>query len=373
MGGSKSGNSEAINFEKEQAAKAEKKDAERTARLKQGMDIINTIYDGSPVYENVTKAYDWGGFKAPAAGAMPTQDASGNWIPAGATGAPAGYKAIQVAPRAPAAPAAGGGRTNALGMVQRTAAPASQRYTGGSGIAQGGAPLPKGAIPYTVSANGKDVFYGPGPGGSSSNAAASNAGKVWALQGPDGKIYYQGDALSYTDKHDTGKKTGGFDDIYNKYEQDYLGLYQPEEARQFGVSNRDLTYNLARQGILDSTAAAEKQGELGAQHTVNTAQIVADASTEKAKYKQSVLDQKKAVINQLYATEDPTVAQNLASSSASASKLQNPTLSPGTQFFAPALSAVGSFAANQTSPYNYGRSGGGSGVGRADANRGKLS
>jgi hypothetical protein len=52
------------------------------------------------------------------------------------------------------------------------------------------------------------------------------------------------------------------------------------------------------------------------------------------------------------------LAQNLASSSAKGIQLQNPTMTPGTAFFDPLLSAVGGYLSNATSPYNNANRGG---------------
>jgi hypothetical protein len=334
MAGSRSGNSEAIDFQKSEARKAEKKEAERKARIEEGMGLINQVYNGKPIMENVTKAFDWNSF-TPASGTT------------AAAGVPKGFKAVQIADPSYRPTAANSGMHQEPIPFQ----PLNGMKGGGTNQGSGGTPEMR-----WVGNRGGDP----------------NAGKMWALQGADGKVYKKGDAFNFTDEVDTGQKTGGMDPFYDEYAQDYLDVYQPEEARQFGVTNRDLTYNLARQGILNSTAAAEKQGEVGYQHAVNQAQITADASSEKGKLKQSVEDQKKAIINQLYATEDPSLAQNLASTSVSATRLQNPTLTPGAQFFAPALSALGGFTGNQTSPYNgWGGRGGGGSVAGASSSTGR--
>lgn len=100
MGGkSKADNSQVVNEQRAEAAQATQKEADRQARLQQGLASIKTAFEGSPV--TAPKAYDWSNFKAPEA--MPA--VMSQWLaqnPGTAapdfskTGsAPAGYKATQ--------------------------------------------------------------------------------------------------------------------------------------------------------------------------------------------------------------------------------------------------------------------------------------
>ena len=165
----------------------------------------------------------------------------------------------------------------------------------------------------------------------------------WAIKGPDGKIYNQGDPLSYDTTYDTGQTTGGFDDaFYNNYRQKVLDYYQPDEQRQYDAAQRDLKYSLARAGTLQSSTAADKQGELAYNDALQKANIVANANTQEGNLKSQIQSNKQALINQLYTTEDPTLTANLAESSAQATRLQDPTLTPAAALFTPALSTVGS-------------------------------
>jgi hypothetical protein len=66
----------------------------------------------------------------------------------------------------------------------------------------------------------------------------------------------------------------------------------------------------------------------------------------------SVQGQKQDLINQLYATEDPTLTANLAQSAANATKLATPTLTPAAALFTPALTAAGAAASSYLSPYS---------------------
>jgi hypothetical protein len=130
---------------------------------------------------------------------------------------------------------------------------------------------------------------------------------------------------------------------------------------------------------LESSTAGDKQGELAYNDALQKANIVANANAQEGTLKSQIQANKQSLINQLYSTEDPTLTANLAESSAAASRLQNPTLTPAASLFAPALSAAGAVGNYLTSPYGLYGSGGSSGAGGtpsvrpANESSGKLS
>ena len=310
MSGSQPTNNSAVDFEKEQAAEADQKEAERQARLTQGQTLIDQIFNGSPVMGTKTNTFDWSTFNPQAyqqAASAAQYAANSNLAtaPPGSGGVPAGYTAVQVA-----APKTTTATTTATPPIRLATTP-----TG----------LPQTAATQTPWLQG-------GGGGMS-----------WAIKGPDGKIYNQGDPLSYDTTYDTGQTSGGFDDaFYDAYKQKVLDYYQPDEQRQYDAAQRDLKYSLARAGTLQSSTAADKQGELAYNDALQKANIVANANAQEGQLKSQIQSNKQALINQLYTTEDPTLTANLAQSSAQASRLQDPTLTPAAALFTPALTTVGS-------------------------------
>ena len=315
MSGSAPSNNQAVDFEEQQAAEADQKEAQRQARLTQGQTLIDQIFNGSPVMGTKSQAFDWSTF-SPVNPAAATWAAANNQPAPTASGVPEGYTAVQTT------------KPGAAGAT--TADPyASLR------AAQG---LP------------------PRAGGTS---ASTGGGTTWALKDAQGNLHYQGDPFDVTTTYDTGQKTGGFDDdFYNKYNQEILDYYQPDEAKQYSEAQRDLTYNLARAGTLQSSTAADKQGDLAYNDALQKANIVANANTQTGNLKNQIQSNKESLINQLYATEDPTLTANLAESSANATRLQSPNLTPAAALFTPALSAVGSVINSYTSPYsNYAATG----------------
>ena len=330
MSGSQPTNNAAVDFEKEQAAEADQKETERQQRLTQGQTLIDQIFNGSPVMGTKSNTFDWSTFNPMAGLRAGTPNAN----------LPAGYTAVQVA--APAA-ASGGGAT-----------PSDVGQTDARGHAEGltgNTPSYNVAPSYSTSVRGQTTLNQP------ASAAGGGAGMTWALKGPDGKIYNQGDPLTYDTTYDTGQKTGGFDDaFYNAYKQKVLDYYQPDEQRQYNEAQRDLKYHLADAGQLQSSVAGDKQGELAYNDSLQKANIVANANTQEGNLKSQIQSNKQSLINQLYSTEDPTLTANLAESSVNATRLQDPTLTPAAALFTPALTTVGSAVQGLLYPNNAGAS-----------------
>ena len=323
MAGSAPTNTAAVDFEKQQAAAADAKEAARQASLQQGQTLIDQIFNGSPVMGTKSNNFDWSSFN-PGASRSAASTAGGSL--------PAGYSAVQVA--APTTSTAAG----------RGAATTAGSYN----IAPS----------YSTSVRGQTTLNQ----GAGSSAGGGSGGLTWAVQGPDGKIYNQGDPLSYDTTYDTGQKSGGFDDnFYNSYRQKVLDYYQPDEAKQYSEAQRDLTYNLARAGTLQSSTAADKQGDLAYNDALQKANIVANANQQTGQLQSQIQANKESLINQLYATDDPTLTANLAESSAKASQLQDPTLTPAAALFTPALTSVGSALSYATNPNTLVQQGAGGG------------
>jgi hypothetical protein len=279
MSGSTPTNSQAVDFEQQQAAQAAQKEADRQARLQQGTDAINKIFDFSAATPASSSQFDWSTFKAPEQ--MP--DVMSQWLAAN--------------------PSATAPTFNTTGTVP----------TGYTAVQTGGG---------------------------------------WGLQDSSGKVTKQGDPLTI---NTPATAEGGFGpSFYDAYNQKILDYYNPQEAKQYAEGGRDLTYNLARAGSLTSSVAADKQGELAYQDALAKADIVNNANQQTGQLQTQIQGNKQSLIDQLYATEDPTLTADLAQSSANASQLQDPTLTPLAAFITPAVTAVGGAANVLTSPYQYG-------------------
>jgi hypothetical protein len=185
-----------------------------------------------------------------------------------------------------------------------------------------------------------------------SNYKIVRQGTGYAVQDPSGKTYTQGQPLTVNESYDTGQRTGGFDDaFYQKYKQKYLDYYLPDEEKQYGEAKRDLSYSLSNAGLLNSSAAADKAGALAYADTNARASIQNQANAATGQLQDTVQQEKQSLVNQLYSTEDPTLTANLAQSAASGLQLKDPTLTPASAFFTPAMTSVASAAQSYLSPY----------------------
>jgi hypothetical protein len=156
------------------------------------------------------------------------------------------------------------------------------------------------------------------------------------------------------------------DPFYNKYQKAELDYTLPQLQTQYDTAKTGMTYDLARAGTLRSTAAGYAQKLLENQNAVNEAGIRAKADTDTAALRQSIASQQQQAYNQLYATEDPTVAANTAATSVANAQLTQPNTGALGDLFKPVAIGLGSalsplYGASQASNYLKGNSPLGSG------------
>ena len=276
MGGkSKPDNSAVVQEQQQEAAQEAAKEAARQQRIQQGLTSIKQAFEGSPVMGTKTQNFDWSTFKPQ----LDPNAVIGSSDLFTGTNLPAGYTAV----REPVKTSAAGAGSPSSPVTIRTGGGASA-----SGLSQVG-------------------------GGSGS---AGGGGTGWAVKGPDGKIYNQGDPLSYDTQYDTGQTSGGFDDaFYDKYKQAVLDYYQPQVDKQYSDAKKQAVYGLGRSGNLISSAANDLNADLATQNAVNVAGVRNQADTAAGDLRSQVNTEEQKATSQLYATEDPEVAaqQSLAS------------------------------------------------------------
>ena len=134
------------------------------------------------------------------------------------------------------------------------------------------------------------------------------------------------------------------DPFYNKYQKAELDYTLPQLQTQYDTAKSGMTYDLARAGTLRSSAAAYAQKLLENQNAVNEAGIRAKADTDTAALRQSIASQQQQAYNQLYATEDPTVAANTAATSVANAQLTQPNTGALGDLFKPIAIGLGSAA-----------------------------
>ena len=149
---------------------------------------------------------------------------------------------------------------------------------------------------------------------------------------------------------------GGFDQpFYDKYQNAELDYSLPQLQTQFQQAKDQTTYDLARAGTLRSSAAGKAQANMELQNATNEASLRTKADADTAALRQGIEGEHQTALNQLYATEDPSIAENAATTSVNASQLQTPNLSPLGDLFKPLV--IGSLApiSNAIGNYNYGQ------------------
>lgn len=153
------------------------------------------------------------------------------------------------------------------------------------------------------------------------------------------------------------------DDYYNKVQQNYIDYANPQIEDQYGKASKELTYALARGGLLNSSARAQKEGDLQKTYDLQKQQTADQALSYKGQSQASVEDARSNLIATLNATGDAQQAANSALARSSA--LSKPTAySPLTNLFADFTNALGTQAAlEKANAY------GGSGVGGAQIGR----
>lgn len=102
------------------------------------------------------------------------------------------------------------------------------------------------------------------------------------------------------------------DDFFSGIAQSYLDYANPQLATQHNQANRDMTYDLARTGKLDSSTRATRGAALQEAYDV-AQQGLADTALGQANDARSAVEDSRAgLISQLNATGDATGATNAA-------------------------------------------------------------
>lgn len=334
----------ALRWQQQQAADAARKEAERQARLKEGTDTINKLFDGTPVMGNRNATFDWTKFDQALPYFQQTQQTASpvnlNTLPRnggpqyGGQGGPGqGFGS--------SGQNSGGGRGfgGSLDMLN----PASYFGGGGNGDGSGGAAngqMPAGLLP---------------PGFTIVTTYDSRGRPTYQLKGPNGQLYSRGANVTYQEQYDTGAKTGGFGDaFYNNYRDANLNYYMPELAKQYDKAKSNLTFDHARAGTLQSSMASENVADLVYQKSMNDALVRSKADNATAQLRNSVAAQKSAAMGQLYATEDPSIAANTATNSVRTLQNTTPEFSPMGELFKNAVVGASGFASGYNDYKNWG-------------------
>lgn len=129
--------------------------------------------------------------------------------------------------------------------------------------------------------------------------------------------------------------------FYSEIADSYMNFATPQLTDQHQDANRQLIYDLARGGKLDSSTRATQAGEQQELFSLGKQQIADQALEQKNAAKNSVEDARAALIGQVNATGDATGATNAARARLSALSQPAGNFSPIPDMFAGFTSTLG--------------------------------
>ncbi|MBZ9706062.1 hypothetical protein LB543_04925 [Mesorhizobium sp. ESP7-2] len=143
--------------------------------------------------------------------------------------------------------------------------------------------------------------------------------------------------------------TTGFDDnFYNGRKQAYLDYADPQLESQYGDANKQLTFSLARGGLLDSSVRGDKLGDLQKLYDTQKQAVADKALSYETGARNSVEDARSNLISTLNATGDAEGAAKSALARSSA-LTQPDAYSPLGQLFTDFTNGLGIQAAQERS------------------------
>lgn len=140
------------------------------------------------------------------------------------------------------------------------------------------------------------------------------------------------------------------DDYFDNRRQSFLDYASPQVEDQYAKAQKELTYALARGGLTNSSARAQKAGELQQLYDLNKQQIADEALSHATQARNSVEDARSNLIATLNATGDAEGAASSAINRASALS-QPAAYSPLAQLFADFTAGLGTQAALERANY----------------------
>lgn len=135
------------------------------------------------------------------------------------------------------------------------------------------------------------------------------------------------------ERYVTGTSSGIGDEFYNDYGKKIVDYYQPQVQEKFGEAQDQTTYNLARAGQLRSDVATTETAKLAKDKLLKDAEVRSKADVAMGDLRDRTAKEEQTAIAQLYATENPEVAANTATSAINAIRAEEPDLTPLAQVF----------------------------------------
>lgn len=132
-------------------------------------------------------------------------------------------------------------------------------------------------------------------------------------------------------------------DFYKRFRQANLDSTLPELERQFQDAREQMIYALARAGLTNSTAAADKQGDLMRLYDTERGAIVNRAKQAVNNLRSDVENERATSLMQLEAANDPIAAANAATGRVQALSQRPIEYSPLGDVFAGLAEGIGGF------------------------------
>lgn len=151
------------------------------------------------------------------------------------------------------------------------------------------------------------------------------------------------------------KQFSVFDDaFYNDRREKFMGYYQPQLDSQFQDAQDELTFAFARNGLTNSSAAAEKQASLLESYDNERAGLISQADADIADTQSRFQSEKSALVSQLNATGNAEQASNEALARTQQLFHETPKYSTLGPVFAGITNGIGAYnqGRNQAQQYN---------------------
>ena len=139
----------------------------------------------------------------------------------------------------------------------------------------------------------------------------------------------------------------GFDPaFFQKFQNDYLGYYNPQVDDQFGDARQNLRYDLARKGTMNSTPGNTKFAELINSYQQRRDEVGSNALSATNKLRGDVENTKSNLYQMNTQSADPSLAAQSAVSSVGALQT-TPTYSPLADLFGGLINSGAGYMAGQ--------------------------
>lgn len=130
----------------------------------------------------------------------------------------------------------------------------------------------------------------------------------------------------------TTTRAGYGEDYYQKRADDYLKTATPQMMDQYRTTKNNLTFALARNGILNSGAAVQRNGALSRELATQRTQLASNAQGQANAARAQVADLRSNLVNQLVASGDPSLVAGQANAATAGLRAPSPVQPLGNLF-----------------------------------------